>query len=94
MVTIEALRQAFERISTAACGASSGLIRVVAPTLHDPRTFVVALPAKDRADVYGYLADRMNFVVPEGSDPLVITALEATAILKLAADLSRLGHTA
>ena len=88
MITIEALRQAFQKISKVACGTSPRLIRVVSPTLRAPRTFVVALPPEDRADVYGYLAERMNLVIPAGGDPLVLTALEAAAILKLATDIS------
>ena len=88
MVTIEALRQAFEKISTVARGTSPRLIRVISPTFHAPRTFVVALPSEDRADVYGYLAERTNLVVPIEGDLLVLTALEAAAILKLATDIS------
>jgi hypothetical protein len=91
MVTIEALREAFEKIAATACGTRAGLIRVVAPTLNAPRTFVVALPAKDRMGVYCCLADRMNFVIPDGGDPLVLTALEAAAIVKLALELSDIG---
>ena len=64
---------------------------MVAPTANAPRTFVVALPAKDRMDVYGYLADRMNFAIPDGGDPLVLTALEAAVIVKLAMELSGVG---
>ena len=60
MVSISTLREAFEIISAAACGANPALIRVVVPTAQEPRIFVVALPAECRASVYGYLADRVD----------------------------------
>jgi len=94
MVTIETLREAFQKISTVACGTSPRLIRVVSPTCNVPPTFVVALPSEERADVYAYLAERMNLVIRAEGDPLVLTALEAAAILKLAMDISEVRDVA
>jgi hypothetical protein len=56
--------------------------------------FVVALPAECRASVYGYLAERIDIEIPVGGDPLVMTSIEAAAVLKLAIELSAVGDAA
>jgi hypothetical protein len=94
MVSITTLREAFEIISAVACGANPARIRVVVPTLQEPRTFVVAFPAEHRTDVYHFLAERIDLSIPLGGDPLVLSGLEAAAVLKLAIELAAVEETA
>ena len=88
MVSIATLREAFEIISAAACGATPALIRVVVPTTQEPRTFIVALPSECRASVYAYLADRIDLAIPVAGEPLILTAVEAAAVLRLAIEVT------
>ena len=94
MVSIATLREAFQIISAAACDANPTLIRVVVPSSQEPRVYVVALPAECRPSVYGYLAERIDIDIPIGGDPLVLTAIEAAGVLRLAIELSAVGDAA
>lgn len=90
MVTIGSIRSAFHRIALIVCGSPAGLIRVVAPSSREPRVYVVALPSEAAVEIYAFLSEELDVTIPSGTDPLVLTADNAAAVVRLARELAPL----
>jgi len=90
MVTIGSIRSAFHRIALIVCGSPAGLVRVVVPSSQEPRVYVVALSSEAAAGIYAFLSEELDVTIPSGSDPLVLTANEAAAVVRLARELEPL----
>jgi len=90
MVTTASIRSAFHRIALIVCGSPAGLIRVVVPNSQEPRVYVVALSSEAAPEIYAFLTEELDVAIPSGTDPLVLTANEAAAVVRLARELAPL----
>jgi len=90
MVTTASIRSAFHRIALIVCGSPAGLIRVVVPSSQQPRVYVVALSSEAAPEIYAFLSEELDVTIPSGTDPLVLTADEAAAVVHLARELAPL----
>ena len=84
MVTIASIRSGLRRIAQAVGRTPAGLFRVVIPSSQEPRVYIVALASETASEVYKYLAKELGVTVPVGTDPLILTADEAAALVSLA----------
>jgi len=84
MVTIGSIRTALHRIAQRVCHTPAGLVRVVVPSSQEPRVYIVALAPETASEVYKYLFEELGVKIPVGTDPLVLTADEAAALVGLA----------
>ena len=90
MVTTASIRSAFHRIALIVCGSPAGLIRVVVPSSQEPRVYVVAFSSEAAPEIYAFLTKELDVTIPSGTDPLVLTANEAAAVVRLARELAPL----